>query len=108
MRIDPDELSDALGRMMVMDSCKMDSCEMYDLQSKVDWSLRTFCDECEEAYTSYEIENYWGAPCRRPEVTCPADLEPEDRACEHRAEFLELKDAEIKIQAAINQLEEDE
>lgn len=61
------------------DSARVDA--LFEQMEVVRGAMRDLCERCRAARTVYEMEEYWGARCRRPVTTCPADLEPGAWGC---------------------------
>ena len=64
-----------------------------------------FCEYCEAMETIYEPLDYFGAPCFRPEDTCPTDFCPGDVGCHRADEYGELVEAQAEILRELKQLQ---
>lgn len=64
--------------------------EIDDLETSAD--EEHFCENCEHISIAADIENFWGARCRREYPVCPSDFSPDDGYCPRRAEYKELTD----------------
>ena len=51
-----------------------------------------FCDDCPHIYDCGGFDFGYGAPRYISELTCRADLDPEDGACPGHAEYMALLD----------------
>lgn len=63
-----------------------------------------FCNGCDEISCFTDTEEYFGFPCNRESVVCPAEFNPEDGDCPYSEDYYEMSDKEEELRDKLNSL----